>query len=95
MKILHGTIHGQTIQLDEDPGVADGQEVEVQVKVIPSPRTWGEGIRRSAGGWASNPEIDKIMEQIQRERAMERRSQVGDECFTQRPLTHPETFRTS
>jgi hypothetical protein len=34
-KTIHGTIHGKTIELDEDLGVADGQEVEVQVKVLP------------------------------------------------------------
>lgn len=37
-KTLHGKVHGKTIELDDDPGVADGQEVEVQMKVIPSPR---------------------------------------------------------
>jgi hypothetical protein len=34
-KTIHGKVHGRTIELDEDLGVADGQEVEVQVKVIP------------------------------------------------------------
>jgi hypothetical protein len=35
IKTLHGRVHGKTIELDEDPGVAEGQEVEVQVKVVP------------------------------------------------------------
>jgi hypothetical protein len=30
-RTLHGKIHGKTIELDEDLGVVDGQEVEVQV----------------------------------------------------------------
>jgi hypothetical protein len=34
-RTLHGKIHGWTIELDEDPGVADGQEVEVQMTVVP------------------------------------------------------------
>ncbi len=34
-KTIHGKIHGKTIELDEDPGVADGLEVEVQMTVIP------------------------------------------------------------
>jgi len=34
-KTLHGTVHGRTIKLDEDLGIADGQEVEVEVKVVP------------------------------------------------------------
>jgi hypothetical protein len=35
-KTLHGRVHGKTIELDEDLGVPDGQEVEVQVTVVPS-----------------------------------------------------------
>ena len=31
-KKLHGTVYGRTIKLNEDPGVADGQEVELQIK---------------------------------------------------------------
>lgn len=34
-KTVHGTVHGRTIELAEDLGVGEGQEVEVQVKVIP------------------------------------------------------------
>jgi hypothetical protein len=33
-KTLHGKVHGKTIELDEDLGVAEGQEVEVQVKIV-------------------------------------------------------------
>jgi hypothetical protein len=33
-KTIHGKIRGRTIELDEDPGVAEGQEVEVQVKIV-------------------------------------------------------------
>jgi hypothetical protein len=33
-KTLHGKVHGKTIELDEDPGVAEGQEVEVQVTIV-------------------------------------------------------------
>ena len=35
-KTIHGKVRGRVIELDEDLGVADGQEVEVQVKVIPA-----------------------------------------------------------
>jgi hypothetical protein len=35
IKTLYGRVHGRTIQLDEDLGVSEGQEVEVQVKVVP------------------------------------------------------------
>ena len=55
-KTIHGKIHGKTIELDEDLGVADGQEVEVQVKVIPkAARTAGEGFLRTRGLWPTIP----------------------------------------
>lgn len=33
-KTLHGKVHGRTIELDEDPGVAEGQAVELQLKFV-------------------------------------------------------------
>jgi hypothetical protein len=47
-KILHGKVHGRTIELDEDPGVAEGQQFEVQMKIVenpkPSVRPMSEGL---------------------------------------------------
>jgi hypothetical protein len=34
-KVIQGTVHGRTIELSEDPGLADGQRVEVRVKETP------------------------------------------------------------
>jgi hypothetical protein len=36
-KTMHGKIHGRTIELDEDPGMADGQEVELHMTVVGPP----------------------------------------------------------
>jgi hypothetical protein len=36
-KTIHGIVHGKTIELAEDPGVAEGQEVEVQLKIAQAP----------------------------------------------------------
>ncbi len=66
--VLQGVIHGKTIQLNEHPGVPDGQEVEVVVKVIAPARPWGEGIRRSAGAAADVAGFDEAMAQVERER---------------------------
>ncbi len=74
-RIIQGIVHGRTIELTEDPGVADGQRVEVIVKPAPRAMPWGEGIRRSAGGWVDYPEMDAVMEQIQQDRRRERRPQ--------------------
>lgn len=35
-KTVHGRIRGTTIELDEDFGLPEGQEVEVQVRVLQS-----------------------------------------------------------
>jgi hypothetical protein len=78
-KTLHGKVRGRTIELDEDPGIAEGQQVEVQMKVVEPTRKWGEGIRRSAGGWADHPELDPVMEKIHEERKLERRPRASDE----------------
>jgi hypothetical protein len=77
-RIIHGVVHGRTIELAEDPGVADGQQVEVVVKPLAPAKPWGEGIRRSAGAWADYPEMDAVMEQIQQDRRKERRPQDAE-----------------
>ena len=46
---IHGKIHGKTIELDEDPGLTGGQEVEITLDVAPIAKVWGEGILRTAG----------------------------------------------
>jgi len=74
-KTIHGKVHGKTIELDEDLGVAEGQEVEVQVKIVGPVRKWGEGILRTAGALADDPHWDAIMEEIHRARKVERRPQ--------------------
>lgn len=76
-KTLHGTICGRTIQLDEDPGIVAGQEVEVMVKVVTTSHNWGDGIRRSAGGWVNHPELDETLEAIHSERKLERKPTPG------------------
>ena len=48
-------VHGKTIELDEDLGMTDGQEVEVHVKIAPPTRWWGEGVLRTAGALVDDP----------------------------------------
>jgi len=69
--IVHGIVHGKTIELDQEVGVPDGEKVEVAIQIIPaSPGTepWGEGLRRCAGALAGIPGLDEDMEQILGER---------------------------
>src|SRR5207244_4123629 len=62
--MIHGTVHGTTIELDENPGLAEGQEVTVQVTPIPPVGTLGQGLLRCAGALANDTEWDAIMEEI-------------------------------
>ena len=79
-KAIHGRVHGKTIELDEDLGVAEGQEVEVRVKVIPNKtaRQPGEGFLRTEGALADDTEWDAIMAEIQQARKLERRPPSPD-----------------
>lgn len=78
IKPLHGVIHGRTIGLAEDPGVGDGQQVEIFIKPIPLRGPWGEGLRRCAGAFASDwtEEDDRILEGIAQERKRDSRRET-------------------
>ena len=40
IKTIHGKVHGRTIELTEDLGMSDGQDVRVQVTAVsPTPNT--------------------------------------------------------
>lgn len=67
-KTVYGKIHGKTIELDEEMGIADGEEVEVIVKPTKPRKVWGEGIKRSAGIAADEPEFDEVFKQIAQDR---------------------------
>ena len=78
-RTIHGKVHGRTIELEEDPGVADGQEVEVQVRVLANTgRKPGDGFLRTEGALADDTEWDAIMEEIYQARKLERRPQIPD-----------------
>ncbi|MGD9644969.1 MAG: hypothetical protein AB7U73_04600 [Pirellulales bacterium] len=74
---IKGIVHGRIIELDEAPGLPDGAEVVVFVR----PRDTnsgerlppGEGLRRSAGAWADDPEgLDAYLEWNRRQRKVGR-----------------------
>ena len=76
MTSMQGIIHGRTIELAEDPRIADGRQVQVEVRALSATSKWGEGILRSAGGWCDHPELDEVMQAIQEQRHQERQSQT-------------------
>ncbi len=87
-KTLRGKVRGKTIELDEDLGVVDGQEVEVQVKMVrpkkrlPGPPPgWQAGrpsttAGRLADSWTE--EDDRILEEIYRDRKRETRRDIPE-----------------
>jgi len=78
-KTVRGIVRGRTIELHENLGVPEGEEVEVQVRVIPkAPRKPGEGFLRTEGALADDMEWDAIMEEIYEARKRERRPQTPD-----------------
>src|SRR5947209_3672014 len=40
--IFKGVVHGKTIELDQEPGLPDGQKVSVQVQAEEAPPRWLE-----------------------------------------------------
>jgi len=74
--IFKGVVHGRTIELEQEPGLPDGQSVTVTVQ--PSAENQqrlppGEGIRRSAGGWGDDPEgVDEFLREVRKMRDQDR-----------------------
>ncbi len=67
---IMGVVHGNSIELEENLGLPDGERVSVVVKRVLPP---GEGLRRSAGGWAdAGEELDAWLAQVYRDREHDR-----------------------
>jgi hypothetical protein len=87
-KTLHGKVRGRMIELDEDLGVVDGQEVEVQVtmlrpkKRLPGPPPGWEPGRpsKTAGALADlwTEEDDRVLEEIYQDRKRESRREIPE-----------------
>jgi hypothetical protein len=75
-RVLKGVVQGKTIELEQEPGLPDGQPVTVVVQPLAEQGRLppGEGIRRSAGGWADDAEeLDKYLEWNRSQRKIGRR----------------------
>jgi hypothetical protein len=71
---LRGVVHGKVIQLETEIGLPDGQQVTVTVRPVRTTSAApGDGLRRSAGAWADDPEgLDAYLEEIRRTRQLDR-----------------------
>jgi hypothetical protein len=76
---LTGIVHGKLIQLNEEPGLPDGQFVVVTLdpaRSSESPRTPAalEALRRAAGSWSDDVEgLDRYLEWNRQQRKTPRR----------------------
>lgn len=77
-RIVRGTVRGKTIELDDEVGVADGQEVEIELKIIrpkkelPGPPAgWRPGMKSATSGLLADSwteDDDRILEAIHQDR---------------------------
>ena len=75
LTVLKGIVHGKTIELEQEPGLPEGQVVSVQPTRCAEARTMapGEGIRLLAGGWAEDAEeLDEYLELVRQQRKVSR-----------------------
>ena len=67
---IRGIVHGNTIELQDELGLPDGEAVSVIVRRKLPP---GEGIRRSAGACAdAGEELERWLEGVYRDRGNDR-----------------------
>ncbi len=78
--VFKGVVHGKTIELDQEPGLPDGQTVTVSVQPLVSPATSPTSpeaqaaLRRAAGAWAKDAEdLDKFLDWNRERRKLQRR----------------------
>ena len=73
------TVTGPTLTL-EMPAEFRGQQVEVQVKVLPAIQPWGDGLQRCAGALAQEwtEEDDRILAEIHQDRKRDTRREIPE-----------------
>jgi hypothetical protein len=77
IKVLRGVVHGRTIELDGETGLADGRQIEVvlRAKELPGPPLgWKPGSTETAAGMMASSwtdEDDRIFEEIYQQRGQD------------------------
>jgi hypothetical protein len=69
LEMVKGTMHGKTIELEQDVSLPDGSQVLVSIEPLPL----SEAERRSrlcalAGTWKGDPSLREIFDAIEKER---------------------------
>lgn len=64
-RVLRGVVHGNTIELHDKVDLAEGERVEIVLRRVLSPADRsGEGLLRTEGALADDPQWDAIMHEI-------------------------------
>lgn len=74
--IIKGVIRGKTVELEQESGLPDGQEVRVTMEPAPASdkSVPGEGLRRSAGAWCDDTEgLEQYIEWNRQQRKLGRK----------------------
>lgn len=67
-------VHGNIIELDTEPGLADGQSVTVTLKTVDENKLPGDGLRAAFGAWSDDPEgLDRYLEWNRQQRQSDSR----------------------
>jgi hypothetical protein len=80
---MQGVVHGKTIELNEELGLTDGEQVKLTIEPVPrvdDGSAWGAGLRRCAGGLANSwtEEDDRILAEIYQERQRDLRPEITE-----------------
>jgi hypothetical protein len=71
--LLRGVIRGKIIELTQESGLPEGQQVDVSLRVVPPRLPAGEGLRSSAGAWADDAAgLDEYLEWSRQQRKTSR-----------------------
>jgi len=70
MEFHPAIVREKSIELEVDPGLLDGQQVDVVISPVRRESVADEGILRSAGALAADPDFEADMAEIQRERGL-------------------------
>jgi hypothetical protein len=76
--IITGIVRGKHVDLDQETGLPDGQQVSVVIRPVHEKLQPGEALRRAFGGWADDPVgVDRFVEETRRLRDMETDRETG------------------
>lgn len=69
---LRGVIHGNRIDLIDNPGLPEGEEVEIRIRELNKSSRSGASLDRCAGALAESwtDEDDRILAEIQNDRSL-------------------------